>query len=110
MSETPNTHAGQGAVVLDIGGNIGALVVTTPPALAGQEIEIRPVDGPIPASLPHVAVVGRPTAHGLQHAAVFAELTDGDYALYLRPDGPVTLRIRIHGGEVCHATWPGTAK
>jgi hypothetical protein len=55
-------------------------------------------------------VVGRPTAHGLQHAAVFAELTDGDYALYLRPDGPVTLRIRIHGGEVCHATWPGTAK
>jgi hypothetical protein len=38
-----NSHAGQGAVMLDIGGDIGALVVMMPEQLRGQEIEIRPV-------------------------------------------------------------------
>jgi hypothetical protein len=33
-----NPHAGQGSVVLDIGGDIGALVVTMPPELEGVEI------------------------------------------------------------------------
>ena len=42
-----NSHAGQGSVVLDIGGDIGALVVTMPATLAGVEIEARPV-GPEP--------------------------------------------------------------
>ena len=40
-----NPHAGQGPVLLDIGGDIGALVVTMPPELVGVEVEIRPVDG-----------------------------------------------------------------
>ncbi len=34
--------AGQGAVVLDIGGDVGALVVHVPDQLAGAEIEICP--------------------------------------------------------------------
>lgn len=38
-----NSHAGQGAVLLNIGGDIGALVVTMPPAMEGIEVEIRPV-------------------------------------------------------------------
>jgi hypothetical protein len=37
-----NPLAGQGMVVLDIGGEIGALIVTAPAALAGAEIEICP--------------------------------------------------------------------
>jgi hypothetical protein len=37
-----NPHAGQGMVVLDIGGDVGALVVSTPPSLDGREIEICP--------------------------------------------------------------------
>ncbi|MHA3703383.1 hypothetical protein ACXR2U_14490 [Jatrophihabitans sp. YIM 134969] len=38
-----NPHAGQGtAVVLDIGGDIGAVVVTCPEDLTGREIEIVP--------------------------------------------------------------------
>jgi hypothetical protein len=37
-----NPQAGQGMVVLDIGGDIGALIVTAPAALAGAEIEICP--------------------------------------------------------------------
>jgi hypothetical protein len=39
---TENPFAGQGMVVLDIGDDIGALVISTPAALAGVEIEICP--------------------------------------------------------------------
>ena len=39
-----NPHAGQGSVVLDIGGDVGALVVTMPPELEGVEVEINRID------------------------------------------------------------------
>ncbi len=42
MTEVENPHAGQGMVVLDIGGDIGALIVSTPADMAGVEIEICP--------------------------------------------------------------------
>ena len=74
-------------VVLDIGGDIGALVVTTPASLAGVEIEICPAGARTqPAddgadwwsgdwhahghshahgrAWPHVAVMSRPTSEG----------------------------------------------
>ena len=38
-----NSHAGQGAVLLNIGGDVGALVVTMPAPMEGIEVEIRPV-------------------------------------------------------------------
>jgi hypothetical protein len=38
-----NPYAGQGPVLLDIGGDVGALVVTVPARLDGVEVEIRPV-------------------------------------------------------------------
>ena len=39
-----NPHAGQGSVLLDIGDDIGALVVTMPRDLVGEEVEILPAD------------------------------------------------------------------
>jgi hypothetical protein len=42
-----NPHAGQGSVLLDIGGDIGALVVMMPEAMVGEEIEIVPEGGPL---------------------------------------------------------------
>lgn len=42
MSSSENPHAGQGMVVLDIGGAVGALTVSAPAAMAGLEIEICP--------------------------------------------------------------------
>src|SRR4051794_36596730 len=42
ITAVENPHAGQGSVVLDIGGDVGALIVSAPPALAGEEIEICP--------------------------------------------------------------------
>ena len=104
-----NSHAGQGAVLLDIGEDIGALVVTMPTQLIGREIEIRPYGHDGRAHLPHVAVVSRPRdgRHGpLVASAVFGELAAGDYDLYLRPDGPVELSTHVDGGQVAFARWP----
>jgi hypothetical protein len=114
-----NSHAGQGAVVLDIGGDIGALVVAAPAALDGVEIEIRPASSgphghrhqPGEAAehehhLPHVAVLGRPANGRILHSAVFPELSAGCYELYRRTGGPVELTVTIRGGEVTHADWP----
>jgi hypothetical protein len=106
MSEDHNRHAGQGPVMLDIGGDVGALIVTTPASLAGEEIEIRPLGRPAPAHLPHAAVLARPTSHGIRHSAVFGELTEGTYELYRRPYGPVELQVTITGGQVWEAKWP----
>lgn len=42
MSTAENPHAGQSAVVLDIGGDIGALIVTMPATMLDVEVEILP--------------------------------------------------------------------
>jgi hypothetical protein len=57
--EAHNATAGQGPVLLDIGGDIGALIVAMPAALDGIEIEIRPVGEPAHDRHGH--------AHGVDH-------------------------------------------
>ena len=120
--EVENAWAGQGAVLLDIGGDIGALVVAMPATTVGLEVEIRPLDGqPVRAHahdhlhahdhghehLPHVAVVNRPVAEGQVPSLVFAELEQGRYELFEkgRPDA-VALCVAVVGGEVTTAGWP----
>ena len=57
---TENPHAGQGSVLLDIGGDVGALVVTMPASMLGEEIEVLTgLEGP-GHHRPHVAVLPRP--------------------------------------------------
>lgn len=139
MSTEDHSAAGLGTVMLDIGGEIGALVVTTPAALEGAEIEIRPTgetphadpaawssaggssggagdhvhaDGSTHAGhgegprLLHVAVHRRLAAGDAVWSAVFPELHEGTYELYLRPDGPVRLSVIVRGGAVTQQTWP----
>lgn len=105
-----NPHAGQGAVLLDIGDDVGALVVLMPPSLEGEEVEIRPcaagADGDRTRhGLAHVGVVPRQGPAGGLCAAVFPQLPEGIYELYLRPAGPVALTIAVTGGAVTEATW-----
>ena len=91
-----NTHAGQGAVLLDIGGSVGALAA--PSHLLHDHHH------------PHVGVVDRPRdgRHGdAVPSAVFGELEEGEYELYVRPDGPVTLVAAVAGGAVKFESWPG---
>lgn len=104
-----NAYAGQGPVLLDVGGRFGALLVSMPESLVGVEIEIRPHMPSLdagPAPLSHVEVLFRPTPGGSVSCAVFPELTEGEYELYERPAGPVRLQVSITGGQVTQAPWP----
>ncbi|WP_151083701.1 hypothetical protein [Nocardioides cynanchi] len=129
-----NPFAGQGAVLLDIGGDVGALVVTMPDRMLGTEVEIRPVgskaahghahshgqahghghghshdhDHGSGEHLAHVAVVNRPVG-GDAHvpSLVFPELVTGRYELFEKGDGEhVVLEAEVTGGEVTTLAWP----
>jgi len=119
MSTAENPFAGQGAVLLDIGDDVGALVVTMPGTMVDTEVEIRPVGvahshphGGHPhdhghGHLAHVAVVERPVGDGTVPSLVFGELTTGRYDLFEkgRPDD-VVLTVDVQGGQVTSAAWP----
>jgi hypothetical protein len=101
-----NSHAGQGAVLLDIGGDVGALVVTMPVEMLGEEVEVvtgRDLPG---HHRPHVAVVPRPVPGGTVPSLVFAELLEGRYALVPKGTDDVHLEVDVRGGEVTWAAWP----
>jgi len=128
--------AGQGAVVLDIGGDVGALVIGAPAELDGAEIEIcpagrrktRPDEGAgwwdgewrgvhdaghhhdHPHAHPHGPAwphVGvLPRPGGAGWAAVFPGLREGRYELWLRPDGATAVVATVRGGQVTALEWP----
>lgn len=126
MTSTENPYAGQGPVLLDIGGDVGALLVRTPASMEGVEIEIRSqqpglhLDPDDPGEVhdhghdnqggtshvTHVEVLTRPTPAGVVTCAVFPSLPRGRYELYVRPSGPVRLQVTITGGEVAEMSWP----
>jgi hypothetical protein len=104
--EHENPHAGQGSVLLDIGGDIGALVVTMPHDMLGEEVElVTALDAP-GHHRPHVAVVPRPAGGGTVPSLVFGALTEGSYALVPKGTDDVRLRVDVHGGAVTEAAWP----
>jgi hypothetical protein len=100
-----NPHAGQGAVLLDIGGDVGALVVTMPASMLGEEVEVVTPHDPAGHHRPHVAVVPRPAAGGTVPSLVFPELLEGSYALVPKGTDDVHLRVDVRGGEVTTAAW-----
>jgi hypothetical protein len=84
--------------VLDIGGDVGALLLITGPERAGTEIEVRRLDG---AAHTHTAVHPRRTASGVLHAALYPALLAGDYELLLSPAGAAgNPHISISGGAL----------
>ena len=108
MSED-NSCPGQGPVLLDIGGDIGALVAVLPDGLVGAEIEARPVgfdpDRHGHAHHPHAGVVPRPTADGRVLPSLVLELPAGSYQLHRLPDGPPGPIAAVVGGRVTEVTW-----
>ena len=53
MSETMSGPTGPGTVVLDLGADVGALILDVPAALSGREIEISPARGGTSARRTH---------------------------------------------------------
>jgi hypothetical protein len=109
-----NPFTGQGSVLLDIGEDIGAVVVTMPPEMEGVEVEIRPVAvhhghghaHGVHAHHPHVAVVNRPTLTGEVPSLVFPEVAEGSYGLYLKEADDLRMVVAVTGGEVTAVEWP----
>jgi hypothetical protein len=98
--------SGTGSVLVDIGGDIGAVIVTTPARLDGEEIEIRPEPGLWLGE--HVAVRPRPLPGRTVHAAFFPSLAAGSYLVRVRfgpPDG-IEVPLDIAGAQVTQLTWP----
>ena len=68
--------------MLDIGGDVGAAIVHTPPSLIGAELEIRRLGDPWEGK--HVAVRARHLPTGVGAAALFDRLYHGTYQVRVR--------------------------
>ncbi len=85
-----------GSVILDIGADVGALVLYVAAAEFGREIEISPVGTPDQRT--HAAVRERIVESGSLYCIVYAGLDEGDYTIWadaVRPAGSV----RVVGGD-----------
>ena len=91
----------EGAVVVDIGGNIGALIIDTSAAMTDVEIEISPAGS---ARRTHVAVRERRGSGPVQYAAVFPALAEGTYTLW-EPGGGARDTVEVVGAHVTRVAW-----
>ena len=85
-------------MILDIGGDVGALMLRTSPTMVGREIDLIPDDASAPRT--HSAVRERESTHGLSFAAVYPYLTSGTY----RVEGSAQ-RVTIVGGRVTDVSY-----
>jgi len=92
-----------GSVLVDIGGDVGALVILTPPDLHGTEIELSPADNGEVRT--HVAVRERRGPGATMHAAVFPSLAAGTYTIWGPTSRPIA-QVTVTGGQVAQFTWP----
>lgn len=96
--ETHRVHREDETLVLDIGGDIGALILVTDPDWIGEEVDVTPSGAP---RSHHMHTVIRRRRAGTSDIAVgvYPELPAGDYTVWDldgRPAGDVT----ITGGQV----------
>ena len=98
--------SGPGTVVMDVGGDIGALILYTPAAMDGREIEISR-DGQPGARRTHAQVRARQLPAGTRYAAVYQGLPAGAYTIWDEQDRPAA-RLTITGGEVATFGCPQT--
>jgi hypothetical protein len=92
-------------VVLDIGGDVGALVLRTPAELAGREIHARPAGrSGVTDHTVHTEVRERHLAGSTVYAAVFPALPAGPWQVLPLEDG-APRSVNIRGGQVTEASW-----
>ena len=87
------------ALVLDIGGDVGAVVVYADGGSTGRQLDLTPAGSARSHHL-HNVVRRRTTPAGeTVFAAVFPEVREGRYALWGADDEPVA-ELTVTGGEV----------
>jgi hypothetical protein len=89
-------------VVLDIGENVGALIVRTDSAMHGVEVEISPAGDD--ARRTHKQVLERQSAGQPAFTAVFDALPAGAYTLWTGGQ-PRTRGVAVEGGRVARLDW-----
>lgn len=112
--------------VLDIGGDVGALILYTDAEYDEREIEVSPIDGSEHAQVPGLAGAhehGHEDEHGHEHgqrvhtaiherrsggqvtyAGIYPELKAGSYRIWT-DDPRLPNRVTIVGGEVSEVDW-----
>jgi hypothetical protein len=106
--EHPHEHQDYAArshpefVVLDVGDDVGALIVHADPELHGVEVEISPASDDALRS--HKEVLERSIDGHAAYTAVFDGLTAGSYTLWI--DGePRAHGVAIDGGAIAELDW-----
>ncbi len=95
-----------GTVMLDVGGEMGALIIYTGRDLHGREIEISRVDQD-GAVRTHSAVRERIVRDGVFHSAVYPDLTAGLYTVWWDEETPAGT-ISVNGGAIAEFVWPSS--
>jgi hypothetical protein len=103
--EVYSARAHPETVVLDIGGDLGALILHAQADMHGIEIEISPEgeDG----NRSHKEVLERRMGERPAFTAVFDRLAAGRYRLWA-DDTPRMGEVQIRGGEITELDWPGS--
>jgi hypothetical protein len=99
MAETYVERVHTENAVLDIGEDIGALVIYTGQEMLGKEIEMSPKGND--AQQTHTAVLERKVNGRTMYAALFLALPQGDYNTCTIPSSAIT----IIGGHVAELDW-----
>ncbi len=103
MTEQRVDTSRQAHVVLDIGGDVGALVIHTDASLDGVEIEVSPVE--VGTARVHSDVHPRWLGPGaVVYAAVLPSLRAGRYTVWRNASEPWG-EITISGGAVTEIRW-----
>ena len=102
MSEASADLSRQAGVVLDIGEGVGALVIRTTEDVRGLEIEVSPRGDD--NARQHVEVHERRAGDKAVFAAVFPDLSAGEYTIWRGPDERWR-EVVIHGGRVEEVDW-----
>jgi len=89
-------------VVLELGEDVGALIIHADPELHGTEIEISPAHDDGRRS--HKEVLERLTADGPAFTAVFDGQPAGEHTLWVHGE-PRARGVRIDGGAVAELDW-----
>jgi len=104
MTEPAAGPSGHGTVVMELGGDIGALVLYTPAGLDGREIEISRDDDP-GARRTHSQVRRRHLAGATTYAAVYPGLRAGTYTIWADQQNAAATAV-ITGGQIAACHWP----
>jgi hypothetical protein len=104
MTEPAAGPSAPGTVVMELGADIGALVLYTPAGLNGREIEISRSDQPgTPRGHSQVRPRHLPTV--TRYAAVYPSLCAGHYTIWRDEQSPAAT-VTIAGGQVTSCRWP----